>query len=458
MEAIAAINSQLTLAPKWPEIRPQTLNFHSYTTLISRNKTTPLILAHCTQNPNADKQSPVDGHCRSSDSPKNPQLQSQPISPNLSSTTGLVFDLGAGDSWDNLEIGSPVVKRFLSDDEERWCMWYHGRSRENPAFDSIGLAVSGNGIHWERGGQGVRRNADVGLVMSRSDNWWAFDTHGVRPSEVMVMSSNKVRSVAGVYWMYYTGYFPASVDDSGDRSGLNFCNPDMALPGDANSDMLNSLPGLAISQDGRHWARIEGEHHTGALLDVGDDGEWDSLFLASPQVIFHGAGDLRMYYHAYDAENGEFAIGLARSRDGMRWLKLGKVLGAGGKGAFDERGAMNPRVVRNRENGEYVMVYEGVGVDGRRAIGMAASADGLKGWRRAPEGPVLESSGDGGGWDCRGVGMPWLVGVGVGVGGESEEWRLYYRGIGEEGRTGIGLAVCHGSDFGSFRRWTGFHF
>lgn len=39
-----------------------------------------------------------------------------------------------------------------------------------------------------------------------------------------------------------------------------------------------------MSQDGLNWARIEGEHHTGALLDVGEPGEWDELFIASPQV------------------------------------------------------------------------------------------------------------------------------------------------------------------------------
>ena len=43
-------------------------------------------------------------------------------------------------------------------------------------------------------------------------------------------------------------------------------------------------PGLAMSQDGLNWARIEGEHHTGAILDVGEAGEWDELFIANPQA------------------------------------------------------------------------------------------------------------------------------------------------------------------------------
>ncbi|KAI3927366.1 hypothetical protein MKX01_027597 [Papaver californicum] len=42
-------------------------------------------------------------------------------------------------SWDSREIGSPVVKRFLSDEEERWYMWYHGSNSSNGG-DTVGLA------------------------------------------------------------------------------------------------------------------------------------------------------------------------------------------------------------------------------------------------------------------------------------------------------------------------------
>jgi hypothetical protein len=47
---------------------------------------------------------------------------------------------------------------------------------------------------------------------------------------------------------------------------------------------LRLRPGLAMSQDGKNWARIEAEHHTGALFDVGAEGEWDQLFVGGPQV------------------------------------------------------------------------------------------------------------------------------------------------------------------------------
>nr|GMD21095.1 Glycosyl hydrolase, five-bladed beta-propellor domain-containing protein [Ipomoea batatas] len=383
-----------------------------------------------------------------------PEQEKQAVSSSLISR-GLVLDLGCGDSWDNLEIGSPVVKRYLGDEEERWLMWYHGRSGKNPESESIGLAVSSNGIHWERGIGGVESSGDVGMVMNPSQDWWGFDTLSVIPGEVSIMSSAKLRAnSAAVYWLYYTGFSAEKLEFP---ENFPFQNPERACSNSPKSpNCFKSLPGLAMSQDGRHWARIEGEHHSGALFDSGQEGEWDSLFISSPNVLFHGNGDLRMYYHSFDIKSSCFAIGMARSRDGIKWVKLGKILGGGGEGAFDERGVMNPNVVRNKRDGGYVMAYEGVGVDGKRSIGMAVSSDGLKGWRRVNNSKsVLKQCEEEDGWDSEGVGSPCLVEMDNG--GEDCQWRLYYRGVGKGGRTGIGLAVSDGADFQRFQRWTGFH-
>ncbi|KAK6931262.1 hypothetical protein RJ641_003055 [Dillenia turbinata] len=390
-----------------------------------------------------------------------PQAQAQPLLPpsSPSRSEGLIFDLGAKNTWDCLEIGSPVVKRFESDDEERWFMWYYGRCNKNPNSDSVGLAVSSNGIHWERGNGGVQSSNDVGLVMKCSKDWWAFDTDSIRPSEVVIMSSTKVKGSSAVYWLYYAGY--SSNDNENVEFVVDSLGMDLHNAGSVCSEkrenqgiskVLKSLPGLAISQDGRHWARIEGEHHTGALFDVGSQGEWDSLFISSPRVVFHSSGDIRMYYHSFDVKNRKFAIGMARSRDGIRWRKLGKIFEGGSSGSFDELGVVNAHVVRIRKDGKYVMAYEGVAADGMRSIGLAVSIDGLKDWKRVQEEAILKPSMENG-WDSRGVGSPCLVQMG----NDQDGWRLYYRGVGTEGRMGIGMAVSEESELRNFRRWTGFH-
>lgn len=352
---------------------------------------------------------------------------------------GLLFDLGPSDSWDGMEIGSPVVKRFIGDNEERWFMWYHGRNdNSNNESDSIGLAVSSNGIHWRRGGQHVRSCGDVGMVMTCSKNWWGFDTLSIRPSEMIIMSSSMYSSV---YWLYYTGYTSEEVvvDDV----------PKFGNNGLVVKDRLKSLPGLACSQDGRHWARIEGDHHSGAVLDVGTGKEWDSSFIAKPHVVVHSSDDMRMYYHSFDVENGHYAIGMARSRDGIRWVKLGKIMGGGSSGCFDELGVKNACVLRNGKDGKYLMAYEGVPADGRRSIGLAMSEDGIKNWKRLQEEPVLRPSDDDG-WDNKAVVSPCLVHM---EGNYANEWRLYYVGVNQEGRSGIGMAVSEGSISGGFTRW-----
>lgn len=159
-----------------------------------RYKNSISFLTSCSTKPNTNKDNVTDPN--SVDVPSlNSNIQNTPVptstqalsSANSSFLRGLVFDLGQKSAWDSAEVGSPVVRRFLSDEEERWYMWYHGSSSKIPGSDYIGLAVSSNGIHWERGGGAVQSSVDVGLVMNCSKDWWAFDTQGIRPGEVVVM-------------------------------------------------------------------------------------------------------------------------------------------------------------------------------------------------------------------------------------------------------------------------------
>ncbi|RLN18971.1 uncharacterized protein C2845_PM02G13140 [Panicum miliaceum] len=116
-----------------------------------------------------------------------------------------------------------------------------------------------------------------------SEDWWAFDTTAVRPSDVLLIfgpaaSSPRFPSSA-VYWLYYVG----STDG---RFGSAFPAADAPAP-----------PGLAISinQDGRNWTHIVGDHHTGALLGFGEEPRgWEARCIAAAMVVRHPDGNLRM--------------------------------------------------------------------------------------------------------------------------------------------------------------------
>ena len=251
----------------------------------------------------------------------------------------------------------------------------------------------------------------AGIVLEPNPgDWWCFDTAHVGVGDVTLLGSGGAGG--GVYWMFYHGG-----------------NLETRRVGGADVKGAETRIGVALSQDGTHWSRVEGNHHTGALIDVGDadpavpageDGSWDRLCMMRPCILTTGDGggsSLRMYYHAVD-EAGVSSIGTATSPDGFNWEKDRRVLGPGPPGAFDERGVSSCHVVR--DGGRMVMLYEGTDAAGRTCIGAATSADGL-GWERCAA-PILEPSADAGAWDAGGVGSPFPVPMAEG------RWRLYYEG------------------------------
>ena len=276
--------------------------------------------------------------------------------------------------------------------------------------------------------EGNRRDDDVGQVLGpNGEEWWTLDTAAVAVGDVQIFSSGAVQNGVGVYWMFYSGadFAPLTVP-----AGMP------GMPAGATLEGLNTRPGLAMSQDGRNWARIEADHHTHALFDVGAPGEWDALFVAAPQVVAAGPKDMRMFYHSFDAAAQRFTVGLATSQDGFRWEKRGPVFAGGDAGAFDACGAAARCVVRDFDTRKWLMWYEAYDAEGRSSIGLAVSDDGVKGWRRHSE-PVL-SAADGDAWDSSAVGSPCAVSMAEG------RWRLYYGGrrAGDGGAwSGIGVAL-----------------
>ncbi|KAJ9534567.1 hypothetical protein QJQ45_022078 [Haematococcus lacustris] len=444
---------------------------------------------------------------------------------------GLVLPVGSPGSWDEAGVGSPVVRCYVGDNEERWFMWYGGRAAGAPSVDlvspssgSTGIAVSKDGIAWQRGGQavagerGALAQADVGACLTPNGDWWTFDTCHLAVSDVQVLSNSSVQAGVGVYWGFYSG---------GDFEAVRLPERLLALggqqgksgPGAQGAEVpgLRLRAGLAMSQDARNWARIEGEHHTGALLDVGAEGEWDQLFIGHPQVLSVGPRDMRMFYHSWDERLGRFIVGYASSPDGFRWTKKGPVYDTRTAGAapgdFDELGACARHVVRDPDNRQFLMFYEAVAASGQRSIGLAVSKDGSS-WSRYPV-PVLtpspspsphaesghgsqlqgteqqpglqaaqqpegapssrgsaaqgvgaggavsegagQQAGQAGAWDAGAVGAPCAVSMSGG------RWRLYYAGRAEAAAgpwLGVGLAL---SDQGgptfqgvpcTFSRWT----
>jgi hypothetical protein len=195
---------------------------------------------------------------------------------------GALLELGAAGEFDAVMCGWPQVLR----DDDGWKMYYH--TLDPRSGFAIGLAVSGDGLHWEKYGQ-VFGAGEAG----------AFDMQGVATRQVI--------RHGGQYLMFYEGVHP-----SGHRS-----------------------MGLAVSDDGRVWRRQRGAEPDGSVFAhaPSGSGRWDAFAVGTPCVVEVPGEGLRMYYigsnevdHHGLADEMQLThqIGLALSSDGDpgRWRRL----------------------------------------------------------------------------------------------------------------------------------------
>ena len=361
-------------------------------------------------------------------------------------------------------LGMPRVARYMRDDDSaRYVMWFQARDdsiNEEVVPLSTGRvfrAESFDGRSW-RALAGDELNGAA--ILSTSEDWWTFDTAHVGLGDVMLSSNANVRGGEPDYGTYFMYYFGGSMEA---EPLAEF------MPAGAGVDPAKAVTGMrlrigvAVSQDGAHWSRLEGEHPSGACLDVGAAGDFDATFVGWPQVVPLPEQDkFRLYYHALDRESGRYAIGVAESKDGLKFEKLGGG-GSGGEtrkkakrgaapvfeasgvpGAFDERGVARRHVLPPDAAGggsaAWRMFYEGVSARNTHAVGLATSVDGLT-WERANGGlPVFEPSADEGAWDARAVGSPHVVRDGLDA---DAPLLMFYAGNGNgESKAGaIGLAI-----------------
>ncbi len=131
---------------------------------------------------------------------------------------------------------------------------------------------------------------------------------------------------------------------------------------------------LARSDDGSTWRKA-----TGPVLSTGPYGSFDERGVGDPYVIQAG-GQFYLFYLGIDRARRQ-RLGVARSRDGVRWDKLrsNPLLDMGGPGAFDEMGLGEPAVWSS--GGLYWMLYTGRDRGERRRLGLAKSTDGVH-WDR----------------------------------------------------------------------------
>ena len=249
---------------------------------------------------------------------------------------------GAPGDWDAVDVLNPSVIR-QGDTYYNFFSGYDGKAWHT------GLAVSADGIAWHKEGRILPDTAngsaiadesgilyyyqagdpvEIGLARSRNGHQWtrndtpvltagpygSWDERGVADPYLIRAGQN--------YYMYYLGM------DRAARQRL----------------------GVAISRDGVSWYKLR----SNPILELGDYGAFDSNGLGEP-AVWTARGYYWMLYTGRD-RNEMRRLGLARSRDGVRWEKLPVVMA--GEQAWDSKVICDPTVI---QNGDRVTVWFGGG-------------------------------------------------------------------------------------------------
>ncbi|MDB9375933.1 glycosyl hydrolase [Nodularia sphaerocarpa] len=187
---------------------------------------------------------------------------------------GAILDVGKDGEFDALFCAWPQVLH----DHGTWKLYYHTLNPEKGFL--VGLAVSTDGLHWEK----------VGQILGAGESG-SFDERGIGTRHVL--------KINGEYLMFYEG-----VNNSGYHS-----------------------IGLAISEDGIHWQK-DTDVPIFSHAEKGS-GYWDARAIGTPCVVPMDDGSFRMYYiganeGGHDELSSQHQIGLAVSagtnfRQWHRW-------------------------------------------------------------------------------------------------------------------------------------------
>lgn len=210
-----------------------------------------------------------------------------------------------------IDVLNPSVVRF----EDRYWNLY---SEYDGAAWHTAAATSFDGLAWEPQGRVLSPQAEAGAYIA---------------------ANGSVLAVDGELWYWFETGYPLRI-------------------------------ALARSRDGREWRRQP-------VLSTGPYGSFDEMAVADPYVI--RAGEFFFMVYLGQDRAARQRLGLARSRDGIAWEKLrANPILEGRDGAFDEE-LGEPAMWDS--GGWWWMLYTGRARDEQRRLGLARSRDGVR-WER----------------------------------------------------------------------------
>jgi predicted GH43/DUF377 family glycosyl hydrolase len=270
---------------------------------------------------------------------------------------------------------------------DKYRMWFSWRPRK-----SVALVESTDGVHW----------TEPVIVLGPNDKTdWETDVN--RPGVI---------KVGDTYHMWYTGM---------------------------DAKWQHSYLGYATSADGRSWKR-QSERPV-----LSPEAPWEKVAVMCPHVMRdEKSGELRMWYSGGEI-NEPNALGYATSRDGLTWSKHASnpVFASDPAHDWEKHKVTAAQVIA--ADGGYLMFYIGFRDEAHAQIGVARSKDGVTGWERHPENPIVRPGAEK--WDHDACYKPFAIYDGA-------KWLLWYNGR-RGGDEQIGLVTHEGRDLGFPRAASG---
>ena len=301
------------------------------------------------------------------------------------------FCTGTRAGWEKFE-GNPVLGGSYGvcfdisvlETDGGYHMYFSWRTRK-----SIAVTDSRDGFSWSE--------PEICLAPRPTPQGWENDLN--RPAVVYRK---------GIYHMWYTGQF-----HSGDRGGTSHIF-------------------YAVSEDGIHFQRKQDEPV------LWPEEPWEKSSLMCPDVMWDEEEQLYKMWYSGGEKYEPNAIGYAVSKDGIHWEKRAgnPVFQADPENPWEQHKAAGCHVIKL--DGEYLMFYIGYQNEDYAQIGLAKSKDGVSGWMRHPENPIIAP--DPGAWDGEACYKPYAI-------YDGNRWMLWYNG--RKGHVEqIGVAVHEGWELG----------
>ena len=194
----------------------------------------------------------------------------------------------------------------------------------------------------------------------------------------------------------------------------------------------HSWIGYATSPDGKVWKRMSAQPVLSA------DRRWEMVAVMCPHVIWDEQLKLYRMWYSGGEQYEPNAIGYATSPDGLHWTKHpgNPIFGPDKQKVFDQARVAGCQVAHH--GAWYYMFYIGYRDIDHAQIGIARSRDGITGWERHPDNPIIRPGQDS--WDHDACYKPFAI-------FDGKRWLLWYNG-----RHGsfeqIGLVLHDGEDLG----------